>query len=137
MAMEDKGGETDERIILNVDNKGGLHWRGNPVTLEQLGNVLSNQRDKYDQKMRQLGQSGVEEVAPGVKASKLFVLLRADKDTPWQHVQWLMTVMSEQKLYKLQFATKQFKDGFISEKEARELDAIDQKAFKSGKRGGQ
>jgi hypothetical protein len=59
------------------------------------------------------------------------VLLRADKDTPWQQVQWLMTVMAEQKLYKLQFATKQFIGPGLTSDEVKSLDAIDQKTYKA------
>ena len=39
------------------------------------------------------------------------------RNTPWQHVQWLMTIMAEEKLFKLQFATKKFADGDYPEKE--------------------
>ncbi len=129
MAEEDKGQEQDDRIVLNIDVYGGLMWKGKSVTLDELGTVLATSRDKYESKMRQLNKSGMEDLPGGGQASKLFVLLRADKDAPWQHVQWLMTIMAEQRLYKLQFATKKFKDGFIKPEEAALLDAYDQKAF--------
>lgn len=131
MAEEDKNQETDDRVILNIDRYGGLMWKGKAVNLDELGTVLSTSRDKYELKMRQAGKSGMEDLPGGGRASKLYVLLRADKDAPWQHVQWLMTIMAEQKLYKLQFATKKFKDGFISAEEATILDAYDQKAFQA------
>lgn len=131
MAVQDKGGEQDDRIILNIDNRGGVVWKGQFVTLDELGTILQAARDRYDIKMKQIGKSGTEDLPGGVKASKLYVLLRADKDAPWQHVQWLMTIMAEQKLYKLQFATKQFKDGNIWPEEAKDLDAIDQKTYKA------
>ena len=123
MAEEDKGQEEDDRVILNVDKYGVIYWKGTQKTLDELGTILSNARDKYELKMRQQGKSGLEDLPGGGKASKLYVLLRADKDTPWQHVQWLMTIMAEQKLYKLQFATKKFKDSNYSETEAAALDA--------------
>jgi biopolymer transport protein ExbD len=129
MAEEDKNQETDDRVILNIDVYGGLMWKGKQVNLDELGTVLGTARDRYELKMHQKGESGMEDLPGGGKASKLFVLLRADKDAPWQHVQWLMTIMAEQKLYKLQFATKKFKDGFISNEEAALLDAFDQKQF--------
>jgi biopolymer transport protein ExbD len=130
MAEADKGGENDDRIILNIDNRGGLLWKGNRVTLDEMGTILQSARDRYDIKMKQKGLTGLEDIGGGRKASKLFVLLRADKDAPWQHVQWLMTIMAEQRIYKLQFATKQFKDGYISDAEAKELDAINQTEFR-------
>ncbi len=138
MAEEDRGQEEDDRVVLNIDVYGGLMWKGKDVNLDELGTVLGTARDKYELKMRQAGKSGTEQLPGGGTASKLYVLLRADKDAPWQHVQWLMTVMAEQKLYKLQFATKKFKDGFIKPEEAAILDAIDQKAFKAQQgQGGQ
>lgn len=134
MAEEDKNQETDDRIVLNIDVYGGLMWKGKAVNLDELGTVLGTARDKYQLKMQQKNESGMENLPGGGTASKLYVLLRADKDAPWQHVQWLMTVMSEQRLYKLQFATKKFKDGFISQEEARILDAVDQKAFQASQK---
>lgn len=135
MAEEDKGQEQDDRIILNVDKYGQVSWKSQNKTLDELGSILSTARDRYNMKMQQEGKSGLEDLPGGGKASKLYVLLRADKDAPWQHVQWLMTIMAEQKLYKLQFATKKFRDGFIKEDEAKLIDAIDQRSFAARKKG--
>jgi biopolymer transport protein ExbD len=129
MAEQDKADDADERVILNLDKSGQILWKGKTVNLDELGTVLGNYRDRYEIKMKAKGKSGLEDLPGGGKASKLYVLLRADKDAPWQHVQWLMTIMAEQKLYKLQFATKQFRDGFISEEEAKVLDAMTQKEY--------
>jgi biopolymer transport protein ExbD len=136
MAEQDKANDPDDRVILNLDKYGQILWKSRVITLEELGTVLGNLRDRYEIKMKNLGKSGTEELPGGGKASKLYVLLRADKDAPWQHVQWLMTIMAEQKLYKLQFATKQFRDGFINEKEAKELDAISQKEYQAMEKKG-
>jgi biopolymer transport protein ExbD len=136
MAEEDKGQEEDDRVILNVDKYGAIHWKGQLKTLDELGTILSNARDKYELKMKQQNKSGLEDLPGGGKASKLYVLLRADKDTPWQHVQWLMTIMAEQKLYKLQFATKKFRDSsYKDEAEATALDARTQKEYLAPKGG--
>lgn len=131
MAQEDKANDDEERIILNLDKEGAVHWKGQMINLDQLGTYLGTLRDTYEIKKRQRGESGLEELPGGGKASKLYILLRADKDTPWQHVQWLMTIMAEQKLYKLQFATKQFRDGFITPEEAKELDAMSQREYQN------
>jgi biopolymer transport protein ExbD len=127
MAEEDKGQEEDDRVILNVDRYGQIVWKQKNVNLDELGTILSTARDRYELKMRQIGRSGLEEIPGGGKASKLYVLLRADRDTPWQHVQWLMTVMAEQKLYKLQFASKKFRDSAYTAEEATAVDARTQK----------
>ena len=46
-------------------------------------------------------------------ASAIFVLVRADKDTPWQHVQYVMQVCADPTvmIYKMQFATTKRDDG--------------------------
>lgn len=136
MAEEDKGQEEDDRVVLNVDKYGQVVWKQKNVSLDELGTILSTARDRYELKMRQLGKSGLEDIGGGAKASKLYVLLRADRDTPWQHVQWLMTVMAEQKLYKLQFATKKFRDGNYTEAEAVALDARTQKEVLAAQKPG-
>ena len=133
MAEEDKDNDLDERVILNVDRVGRILYKGKAISLDELGTVLRHRKEAYELKMRSKGESGLEDLPGGGKASKLYVLLRADKDTPWQHVQWLMTVMAEQKLYKMQFATKRFlggtsPDGYqAGEQESR--GAISQKQY--------
>jgi biopolymer transport protein ExbD len=128
MAEDDKGQEEDDRVILNVDKYGQVIWKQKVVNLDELGTILASAKDRYELKMRQKGQSGLEDLGGGNKASRLYVLLRADQDTPWQHVQWLMTVMAEQKLYKLQFASKKFPDAKnYTDAEVTALDARSQK----------
>jgi biopolymer transport protein ExbD len=133
MAEEDKDKDPDERIILNVDKNGQILYKAKAISLDELGTILRQRKDGYELKMRRKGESGLEDLPGGGKASKLYVLLRADKDTPWQHVQWLMTVMAEQKLYKMQFAAKRFKTGTgpggYVEGEQESLGAITQKQY--------
>lgn len=138
MADQDKADDPDDRVILNVDQMGYVMWKGKKVTLDELGAILGNLKEKYELKKRAQGQSGLEDLPGGGKASKLFVLLRADKETPWQHVQWLMTIMAEQKLYKMQFATKKFADAAFRNKvgdkeEWQILDGVWQDDVKIGK----
>ena len=115
-AVEDEDNDKDDRVILNIDDKGQLLYKGNAISLDELGARLSNAKRLYDIKQTRKGEDAYEMTAGG-KASKLFVLLRADRNTPWQHVQWVMTIMAEQKLYKLQFATKIFADSKYSKGE--------------------
>lgn len=136
MAEEDKGQEEDDRVILNLDKYGQIIWKQKTVNMDELGTILANAKDKYELKMRQKGLSGLEDLGDGLRASKLYVLLRADRDTPWQHVQWLMTVMAEQKLYKLQFASKKFRDSNYDEAASQQLDARTQKELLAAPPGG-
>ena len=137
MAAQDKDDDPDDRLILNVDREGHILYRGRQLNLDELGTVLRNRKDQYALKMKRKGgkNTGEVEIAPGVKASALFVLLRADKDTPWQHVQWLMTIMAEQKLFKMQFATKKFISGGYEPGEAEKVGGLSAKEYerKTGK----
>jgi biopolymer transport protein ExbD len=108
MAEEDKDDDKDDRIILNVDKHGGLLWKSKLRTLGEIKSILKDQKNLYVKKMKREGKSALEDIGEGRTASKLFVLLRADKDTPWQHVQWLMTVMADEGFYKLQFASSKY-----------------------------
>ena len=104
-AQEDKSNDKDTRYIVNVDRRGMVQYKGANYTLGELKQLLNRLKRIYG-KYKDFGKP------PNiVKASELFVLVRADKDTPWQHVQWIMTIMAEEKLYKLQFGAKQYADG--------------------------
>ena len=129
MAEQDKDNDPDDRVILNVDKYGQIQYRGKVINLDELGSILHRAKEGYEFKKRQKGESGLEDLPGGGKASKLFVLLRADRDTPWQHVQWLMTIMSEQKLYKMQFATKKFRDAWYAGEPGDMLDGMTEKEY--------
>jgi biopolymer transport protein ExbD len=104
-AEPDKSDDRDPRYIVNVDRQGLIKYKGADYTLGELKQLLNRLKRIYG-KYKDFGKP------PNiVKASELFVLVRADKDTPWQHVQWIMTIMAEEKLYKLQFGAKQYADG--------------------------
>lgn len=105
---EDKATE-DVRVILNIKKpKDPLNppklpeitVRGVEYDLKQLGRELQTKADIK------------RENGPG-SPSAVFALIRADKDTPWQHVQYVMQVCADPKiaLYKLQFATTKNADG--------------------------
>ena len=115
MAQEDKDDDEDDRVILNVDKNGAIIWRSERRTLGELQVILREQKSLYQKKMARDGKSAYEELNDGKKASKLYVLLRADKDTPWQHVQWLMTIMALEGYYKLQFASSLYMKGTAGE----------------------
>ena len=134
MAQEDKDDDPDDRVILNVDDQGQLLYKSKAINLDELKTILENQKKYYNAKMAAEGGSGYEEIPGGGKASKLYVLLRADKNTPWQHVQWLMTIMAEAKLYKLQFATKKFVSGAgyqLGSSEVKALDGLSAKEWEA------
>jgi len=118
----DQGDDPDDRLVISIDAKGYVHFKGRK-TLEELGAALAREKVNYDLKMRAKGKSGLEDLRGGAKASKLYVLLRANKETPWQHVLWLMVIMAEQKFYKLQFGVSRDADRAYTKAEAAGLGA--------------
>ena len=105
-AKDDKAGEEDERVIVNlVENKDA------PGTYHAIVRKTPMTHDKLKAYLRLRAGSAREEVAvaEGVgKPSKIFVLIRADRSTPWQQVQWIMQDCADPDvlIYKLQFATR-------------------------------
>lgn len=139
-AAEDKDDDPDDRIIINIDKYGQLLFKDVARSLDELGTILSEAKRVYNLQQKAKGKSGTEKVAGGAEASSLYVLLRADRDTPWQHVQWVMTIMAEQKMFKLQFACKKFADAYYTPKMVKFLGGEYQKDrkpedFESGEGG--
>jgi biopolymer transport protein ExbD len=135
-AVQDKDDDEDDRIILNIDKNGRLLYRDVSRSLDELGTILSQAKREYNLRQKMKGKKGTEKVAGGAEASRLFVLLRADRDTPWQHVQWVMTLMAEEKLFKLQFASKIYADSFYNEEQAKILGGVRQSGTAAMKEGG-
>jgi len=104
-AKEDKGAEEDERVIINLVEKRDADGKGTGTyvaiikreeyTHERLKNHLFNRAN-----------SSRETEAP--QGSKIYVLIRADRSTPWQEVQWIMQDCADPtvRIWKLQFATR-------------------------------
>ncbi len=116
-AEQDKSNDKDKRYIVNVDKRGFIMYKGREYSLGELKLLLNRLKRHYGNykdfgKPKNLQVVEKHATDPGGQyGSELFELVRADKDTPWQHVQWIMTIMAEEKLYKLQFGAKQYADG--------------------------
>jgi biopolymer transport protein ExbD len=110
---EDKASEKDTRVIINIlkpDNPADppkipeVKVKGKPYDLKDLSRFM---RTRADQE-----REGTDAMAP----SAIYVLIRADRATPWQHVQYVMQVCADPtiRIYKMQFATTQRDDGKAS-----------------------
>jgi hypothetical protein len=104
------GGVTTRRrdgpvVRVRLHSGGQLQFRGDDgwtdTTLAKLGAFLGRARDEHDAKAKKAGKSGYRTLPGGAKVSTLFVAIDADPGTPWQHVQWIMTIAEEQKFWKL------------------------------------
>lgn len=65
------------RLVVEADRKGAITVEGKTLDLAEFRKVLLERAD-----------ASREEAGP--KASRLSVVLRADRDLPWQGAQWLM-----------------------------------------------
>ncbi len=102
-------GERDAPTVFVCLREGGLlqiefdeEWQ--EVTLDDLGTYLAVSRDRDIIAQQQIGKSGLEEILPHLRATRLFLSLDADPTVPWQHIQWVMTLAVEQKYRKLEMS---------------------------------
>lgn len=120
--VPDKGG-SEARVILTLDGNGRITHEGRSHSIDEVGSALDSKNRLHDAIKRRKGLSGYEQLPGGGRASTLHVLIRADRDAPWLHVAWLMTIMAEQRMYKLHFGVKLTADRAYSEREAAALGA--------------
>jgi biopolymer transport protein ExbD len=106
MCEEDRDDDPDDRVIINLTATGRLILRMKEITLAGLATQLREAAQVYDRKMRAKGMGGYEEGPDGRRWSKLYVLLRADKDAPWQHARWVVAELAESRFYKLQLGVR-------------------------------
>jgi biopolymer transport protein ExbD len=100
VAKQDKADEEDRRLILNIvpdstaDSGFSVKYKGQVYTHQELRLRLRDLARTYERE-----EGG---------ASKYFVLIRADRDTPWRQVQLIMQdcAQPETMIYRLQFATR-------------------------------
>lgn len=98
-ATEDKGEKEKQRVIVNLLRNEG----GQPPTLKVKGQEMD--LTTFQQFLFPIADRFREEEQP--RASEVYVLIRADRKSRWQDVQWVMQACADPKLkvYKLQFAT--------------------------------
>ncbi len=92
-------------VILNLDRRGALLYRGTPRSLDEIATILSGAKQVYHLRQKAKGNSGYEDVPGGGEQRTMLALhLRADRDAPWQRILWLLTVVGEERFHKLRFA---------------------------------
>jgi biopolymer transport protein ExbD len=118
--VADKDDDPCDRVICEIDALGRVHVAGQPGTLDALVSHVIERKKRYDEKTK---GKGYEKLPHGGLASRLYALLRVHKDVPWQHVQWLLTLLAEQRIYRIQFAVKRVADRSYRREEATALGA--------------
>ena len=107
MGVEDRNDDPEPRVVVSLTRNGEIlvdygtflsdkHHALIPVTLTALSTFLDIAKRSRDP----------ETLREGVQVSRLFVLLRVDRDAPWQHVQSLLSTLAEHKYYKVQFGVQ-------------------------------
>ncbi len=119
MGEEDRDNDRDDRLIVSLSAKGTLFHLQDEITLAELEVLLTVAAQSYDTKMHAAGKQGFEQTLDGKRWSKLFVLLRADQDAPFQQVQWVLAELRHAGFYKLQFGVRVNK---TRDRTQRELD---------------
>jgi biopolymer transport protein ExbD len=99
-AQEDKGEKEKYRIIVNLlrnerKNQPDLKVKGREMDLAEFQQFLKPEADRNRE-------------PDGPKASELYILIRADRQSRWQDVQWVIQACCDPaiRVYKLQFATE-------------------------------
>jgi len=93
-------------ILIELDEDGVLWVRGKPVNLNQAAAETLRHTEERAKVRKREGKPGMDELRPGVKGSNVVVLLRAHEAVPWRQVQWLMTMLHDQKAYKVEFVAR-------------------------------
>ncbi len=104
---EDKADDPGPRVIVNLMASREMRYRGERIHLTKLGAILKELRQERGESLD--------------GPSRLFVLIRADRDVEWRRVLWIMTVCAENRVYKFQLGVKRVADRAYTSKEAREL----------------
>ena len=82
-------------IVLTVTRDGTILERGRELSFQDLRSTLR----QFSATLR--AREKAEGRHPRGFASRGCVLLRADKDLPWQAIQWLMMAVAEAKIYRM------------------------------------
>jgi biopolymer transport protein ExbD len=117
---QDTDDDPDDRVIITLTSTGRLFVKTRELSLLDLSRELREAAEAYETKMNARGKVGFDEFG-GQPWSKLFVLLRADQEAPWEHVRWVMAELHESAFYRLQFGARKRpgRDRSVEEAERR------------------
>lgn len=110
-SIEDKAQEK-HRVIINLQKP------KDPLNPEKIPKVYVKGNNYEREELRKYlrGVADLEREGGAGSPSAVYVLIRADRNAPWQHVQYIMQVLADQNIamYKMQFATTKNDDGKAS-----------------------
>lgn len=99
IAADEPHNPVDDFLVLSVTRDGRV-WCGREP-LDRLGEWLDRRILAYDEERRAEGKSGFEDVGGGACASRLYVILRIDRATPWRAAYETVRRVGQSSLYKV------------------------------------
>jgi len=94
-------------FAVQLTRDGELSIDGRSASLDQLSKSLEDRCERHSVEVRRLGRPATEVVSAGRVGWTLPVVIRADKDALWAHVQYVHTVLIEQRLSRVYWAAHQ------------------------------
>jgi hypothetical protein len=125
VASEAKKEKTDAekpRLVIDLGPDGVIRFERKTTNLWNLELRLAQHKHLDAVGRRARGLRPFRRVG-GQNVSHLGILLRADKDAPWQHVRWVLSEVIDTRFYDVEFAVKRLPDRSYTKEEAAELGA--------------
>ena len=104
-SRDPKAKAENTRFVINLLGKGEIMMKGETYPLSGASpEEQKKSLDKLREKLRTLTRDPMLRNPDG--SSKVIVLVRGDRTTKWQYVQWVMQVCAENKIYKINFGVE-------------------------------
>ena len=91
----------DERLTISMDDQGSTPFRGIPRSLDEFGTIVSEAKRVANLRARVYDKT----CAPPHR-DKLSVVLRVSREAPWLHVKWLLGVLADEDVDRVQLASR-------------------------------
>jgi biopolymer transport protein ExbD len=116
-ADEDMADDNEKRYVINLEPGGVITFKDRRYSLNEIRDILNLLKRAYG-KFRTFETDETKS-----RWSALYLLIRVDKDTPWQHLSWLLHAVEAERLYKVQYGVFPAAPRRYGAKEAALLDA--------------
>ena len=91
---------------VELDAKGRLYLGGSRATLHEVDAFVLRTTEERSTFNKRKGKPGYDTLPSGMTGSNVEIHLRIDRDAPWRHVQWLLSVLGAQRAYKTEFVAR-------------------------------
>lgn len=98
--------DPEDRCVVSIARDGRPWRKGARCDLADLGTALREEVDAFERRCRTRGVTGTLEIAGGARASRLVLLLRVDRSTPWAAVHDVLRRAGDQGLFRIQFLAR-------------------------------